>query len=264
MSVWRSANITPFDMPLFRKHKDNEAFYSFFKNILGFTPRSVEIYQIAFLHRSRSKETLHGHRINNERLEYLGDAVLSAVVAEYLYRKFPYQGEGFLTVMRSKIVSRANLNKVAHKIGLSQLVEYNKEQQGSVFKSIDGDAFEALVGAIYLEKGFNFTRKVLVNRIINMHMDIDALLHQDWNYKSKLIDWGQKEKVKVHFEVESVTHSDKKNGSRKEYNIRAMLGSEPGESAIEYSIKAAEQLAAEKTYKKMVETGRIQTPENDF
>ena len=221
-------------MPLFRKYKGNEAFYSFFKNILGFTPRRVELYQIAFIHKSRSKETMQGYRVNNERLEYLGDAVLSAVVAEYLYRKFPYQGEGFLTVMRSKIVSRANLNKVAQKIGLSQLIQYNKEQQG-IFKSIDGDAFEALVGAIYLEKGFNFTRKVLVNRVINIHMDIDTLMHQDWNFKSKLIDWGQKEKVKVHFEVEHVKNPDKKNGGRKEYEIRAMIGSEPGESAIEYS-----------------------------
>ncbi len=243
-------------MPLFRKHKDNEAFYSFFKNILGFTPRRVELYQIAFIHKSRSKETFQGHRVNNERLEYLGDAVLSSIVAEYLYRKYPYQGEGFLTVMRSKIVSRANLNKVAQKIGLSQLIQYNKEQQG-IFKSIDGDAFEALVGAIYLEKGFNFTRKILVNRIINTHMDVDGLMHQDWNFKSKLIDWGQKERVKVHFEVESVKTPDKKNGGRKEYEIRAMIGNEPGESAIEYSIKAAEQLAAEKTYKKLVESGRI-------
>lgn len=240
----------------FRKHKGNEEFYKFFKNVLGFTPRRTETYQIAFIHKSKSLETIKGHKINNERLEYLGDAVLSAIVAEYLYKKYPYQGEGFLTVMRSKIVSRANLNKLAQKIGLSQLIQYNKEQQG-IFKSINGDAFEALVGAIYLEKGFNFTRKVIINRVINIHLDVEALSQQDWNFKSKLIDWGQKEKCKVSFEVVRVMYEGKKNASRKEYEIRVLLDGEPYESAIEYSIKAAEQLAAEKTYKKLVETGRI-------
>lgn len=240
----------------FNKHKGNEEFYKFFKNVLGFTPRRTETYQIAFIHKSKSLETLKGHKINNERLEYLGDAVLGAIVAEYLYKKYPYQGEGFLTVMRSKIVSRANLNKLAQKIGLSQLIQYNKEQQG-IFKSINGDAFEALVGAIYLEKGFNFTRKVIINRVINIHLDIDLLSQQDWNFKSKLIDWGQKEKCKVSFEVVRVMYEGKKNASRKEYETRVLLDGEPYESAIEYSIKAAEQLAAEKTYKKLVEIGRI-------
>ena len=125
---------------LFQK-KENKEFYSFFKNVLGFTPRNTSTYQIAFIHKSKSQETYQGKKINNERLEYLGDAVLSAIVAEFLYKKYPYQGEGFLTEMRSKIVSRASLNKLAQKIGLSQLIQYNKESQG-LFKSIDGDAFE--------------------------------------------------------------------------------------------------------------------------
>ena len=243
-------------MFLFRRHKENEQFYKFFKNILGFTPRRTEIYQTAFIHRSKSVETTPGHRINNERLEYLGDAVLSAVVAEFLYRKYPGKGEGFLTVLRSKIVSRANLNKLAHKIGLSQLIQYNKESQG-IFKSIEGDAFEALVGAIYLEKGYNFTRRVLVNRIIKIHLDIDALSQQDWNYKSMLLDWGQKERHKIAFEVEQIHIPGKKNTSRREYEAMVKIDGTPAEKAIEYSIKAAEQLAAEKSYKKLVEQGVI-------
>lgn len=244
-------------MLLFRRKKGHEAFYSFFKNILGFTPRRTDIYQIAFIHKSKSVETAQGRKVNNERLEYLGDAVLSTVVAEYLYKRYPYQGEGILTEMRSKIVSRSNLNKLAQKIGLSQLIQYNKESQG-IFKSIDGDAFEALVGAIYLEKGYKFTRHVIVDRVIKIHMDIDALSHQDWNFKSKLIDWGQKERHKVSFEVVRVMYQGKKNASRKEYEIMATIDGNPGESAIEYSIKAAEQLAAEKTYKKLLETGVIE------
>lgn len=197
-----------------------------------------------------------GHRINNERLEYLGDAVLSAVVAEYLYRRYPSKGEGFLTVMRSKIVSRANLNKLAHKIGLSQLIQYNKESQG-IFKSIEGDAFEALVGAIYLEKGYRFTRRVLIDRIINLHIDVDALSEQDWNYKSMLLDWGQKERHKVTYEVTDIKNQGKKNAGRREYEVLVSIDGVPAERAIEYSIKAAEQLAAEKTYKKLVEEGEI-------
>ena len=247
-------------MFLFRKRKESPEFYKFFKNILGFTPRRTDIYQIAFIHRSKSVPSIKGHRINNERLEYLGDAILDAIVADYLYRKYPLEGEGFLTELRSKIVSRNNLNKVAHKIGLSQLIQYNKEQQG-VFKSIEGDAFEALVGAIYLEKGFRFTRRTIVDRVIKIHMDIDALQQKDWNFKSKIIDWGQKSKCKVSFEVLRVINPSKKNGGRKEYEVRTMIDDQPGESAIEYSIKAAEQLAAEKTYKKLVESGTIQTPE---
>ena len=158
--------------------------------------------------------------------------------------------------MRSKIVSRANLNKLAQKIGLSQLIKYNREQQG-IFKSIDGDAFEALVGAIYLEKGFNFTRKVIVDRVIKLHLDVESLSHQEWNYKSKLIDWGQKKKYKVSFEVIKVLYEGKVNASRREYEVQTLINGEPAETAVEYSIKAAEQLAAEKTYKQLQEQGII-------
>lgn len=233
---------------------ENKNFYLFFKNVLGFTPRNTELYQIAFIHKSKSLDMGQGWRVNNERLEYLGDAVLSAVVAEFLYKKYPFQGEGFLTEMRSKLVSRANLNKLAQKIGLSQLIQYNRESQG-VFKSIDGDAFEALVGAIYLEKGYRFTRRVIINKVMSNYLDVDVMAHTDWNFKSKLIDWGQKNHQKISFEVERTFIRGKE--SRKEYDVRVKIDGEPAEHAIEYSIKAAEQLAAEKTYKKLQEEGVI-------
>ncbi len=229
-----------------RYKKENKEFYDFFRNVLGFTPRNTEVYQLAFIHRSKSQDLGHGHRVNNERLEYLGDAVLSAVVAEYLYKKYPFQGEGFLTEMRSKIVSRASLNKLAQKIGLSQLIQYNKESQG-VFKSIDGDAMEALVGAIYLEKGYRFTRRLLVNRIFATYMDIEGMEHTDWNYKGKLIDWGQKEGRKVQFEV--VRTIIQGHNNRKQYECRVVVDGRAFYSAIDYNIKAAEQLAAEKCFK---------------
>ena len=231
-----------------RRYKgENKDFYLFFKNTLGFTPRNTQLYQIAFIHKSKSLDLGQGHKVNNERLEYLGDAVLSAVVAEFLYKKSPSQGEGYLTEMRSKIVSRANLNKLAQKIGLSQLVQYNRMSQG-IFKSIDGDTFEALVGAIYLEKGYKFTRHIVIDKIINIHLDVDAMAHTDWNFKSKLIDWGQKNHHKISFEVERVFYQGKE--SRRQYDVRVKIDGSPAEHAIEYSIKSAEQLASEKTYKK--------------
>lgn len=252
MPAWLSENIS---MLTFNRYKgEHKEFYLFFKNVLGFTPRNTSLYQIAFIHKSKSVETGQGWRVNNERLEYLGDAVLSAVVAEFLYKKYPHQGEGFLTEMRSKLVSRANLNKLAQKIGLSQLIQYNRESQG-VFKSIDGDAFEALVGAIYLEKGYRFTRRVIIKKIMSTYLDVDAMAHTDWNFKSKLIDWGQKNHKKISFEVERVFFQGKE--SRRQYDVRVKIDGEPAEHAIEYSIKAAEQLAAEKTYKKLQQEGII-------
>lgn len=229
---------------------EHKNFYLFFKNVLGFTPRNTKLYQIAFIHKSKSVEIGQGWRVNNERLEYLGDAVLSAVVAEFLYKKYPRQGEGFLTEMRSKLVSRANLNKLAQKIGLSQLIQYNRESQG-VFKSIDGDAFEALVGAIYLEKGYKFTRRVIIDKIMGIYLDVDTMAHTEWNYKSKIIDWGQKNHKKISFEVERVIYQGKE--SRRQYDVRVKIDGEPAEHAIEYSIKAAEQLASEKSYKVLQE-----------
>ena len=238
-----------------RRYKgEHKEFYLFFKNTLGFTPRNTQLYQIAFIHKSKSLDMGQGHKVNNERLEYLGDAILSAIVAEFLYKKYPNQGEGYLTEMRSKIVSRASLNKLAQKIGLSQLVQYNRASQG-IFKSIDGDTFEALIGAIYLEKGYKFTRHIVIDKIINLHLDVDAMAHTDWNFKSKLIDWGQKNHRKISFEVERVFYQGKE--ARRQYDVRVKVDDTAEEHAIEYSIKAAEQLAAEKTYKKYQEQGII-------
>lgn len=218
--------------------------YKFLKNVLGFKPRNISLYKLALLHKSASVSK-SGMKLNNERLEYLGDAILSSIVADMLFRRYPYQGEGFLTEMRSKIVSRNNLNKVSQQMGISRLVRFSKES--GISRSMDGDAFEALIGAMYLEKGYHFTQKVVVKRIINTYMNVDLLETTDWNYKSKLIDWGQKEKHKVSFEVARVLSY----GHSKQYEIRVLIDNEPKETAINNSIKAAEQLAAEKTYKNM-------------
>lgn len=240
-------------MLFFQKNKESKEFNGFFKNILGYIPRHTELYHVAFTHRSLSASH-KGHRINNERLEYLGDAVLSAVVADFLYKKYPFQGEGFLTELRSKIVSRASLNKLAVKIGLVELIEYQRDSSGG-FKSIGGDAFEALVGAMYLEKGYKFTRRVIIDKILCTYLDVESVAASDWNFKSKLIDWGQKNHKKVTFEV--VRTIAQAHANRRQYESLVSIEGIPQKSAVEFSIKAAEQLAAEKTYKSLVEQGVI-------
>lgn len=235
-------------MLLFVRKKESPEFYRFFKNVLGFTPRHTELYHVALTH-SSSSAVEHGHRINNERLEYLGDAVLGSIVAEYLYRKYPMKGEGFLTEMRSKIVSRKSLGNLARKIGLPELVAHQRGQEGA-FKSLGGDAFEALIGAIYLEKGFRFTRHLIIDKLLCTYLDVDALANTDWNYKGKLIDWGQKNRKKVSFEVVRSFVCDREG--RREYECLVKVDGQPQQTAIDYTIKAAEQLAAEKTYKALV------------
>lgn len=237
----------------FRYRGEHKEFYLFFKNVLGFTPRNTNLYQIAFIHKSKSLDTGQGWRINNERLEYLGDAILSAVVAEYLYKRYPHKGEGFLTEMRSKIVSRNTLNKLARKMGLSQLIQYNRMSQG-IYKSIDGDAFEALVGAIYMEKGFTFTRHIIIDRILGNYLDVDEIEHTEWNFKSKLLDWGQKNRHKIGFIVQRTSQGSR---SRVQYDVQVAIDGQGAEHGVGYTIKSAEQLASENTYKQLKEKGNI-------
>lgn len=237
-------------MPLFAKKKESPEFYAFFKNVLGFTPRRTELFHTAFIHRSVSSVT-EGHRINNERLEYLGDAVLGTVVAEYLYKKYPLKGEGFLTEMRSKIVSRKSLGQLAVKIGMMELIEHQRGGEGA-FKSMGGDALEALIGAVYIEKGYRFTRRIIIRKLLCTYIDVDTVAQTEWNFKSKLIDWGQKNHKKVTFEiVRSVVRGQ---SGRREYECRVNIDGQPQQSAVEYTIKAAEQLAAEKTYKTLMKS----------
>jgi ribonuclease-3 len=198
------------------------------------------LYKLAFRHKSANQD-VNGVKINNERLEYLGDAVLGSVIADYLFKKFPYKGEGFLTEMRSKIVCRSNLNKLSRKMGLDRLIESSVETKSSS-KSMRGDAFEAFIGALYIDKGYDFSRKVIIRRIVNIHIDIDNLEHLDTNFKSKLIEWAQKEKFDVEFKV--VGKRGEKN--KRQYEVEVYVDSEPVSMGIDFSIKGAEKIAAEK------------------
>ncbi|MCK9611286.1 MAG: ribonuclease III [Bacteroidales bacterium] len=206
----------------------------------------MSLYRLAFLHRSAAPEIINGFRSSNERLEYLGDAVLSSVIADFLFHKYPLKDEGFLTEMRSKIVSRSQLNKLSQKLGFNKLILANQEN-GNVYRSIHGDTFEAVIGAIYLDKGYLFTKKIITSRIIKCHIDIEALEKFEFSYKSTLLELAQKEKKPLEFVV--VEESGK--GYQKQYTVEVFYDNQKISKAYGFSIKEAEQNAAEIAYKQL-------------
>jgi len=176
--------------------KPDKSFKKHLKRILGFVPRHHSFYQLAFVHKSAS--TVHNNiRFNNERLEFLGDAILDVLIAEYLYKKYPEKDEGFLTQLRSKIVNRENLNLMAIKLGISNMVVSKTASDNH--KSLYGDALEALIGALYLDKGYKYTRKVVLERIIQNHINLNKLLETETDFKSRMIEWAQKNKKTINF-----------------------------------------------------------------
>lgn len=222
---------------------ENKAFYKSIKNIFGFYPGNVFLYKLALRHKSATKKKVNGLKINNERLEYLGDAVLSAIVADFLFKKYPYENEGFLTDMRSKIVSRAALNKLSLKLGLNNhiMAGNDKSKQG---RSAGGDAFEAFVGAMYIDKGYAFTKKIVIDRIICVHFDMELLEVTEVNYKSKIVEWAQKNKIETKFTV--VDQIGEK--FQKQYVVAVVVNGEEICRAKDYSIKGAEKLVSEKAW----------------
>lgn len=211
--------------------------------MLGFVPGNLSLYRLAFRHKSVAQNVKKGVKNSNERLEFLGDAVLGSVVAEVLFKLYPYEDEGFLTELRSKIVNRVNLNQLARKLGFDQLIQYdnrmvNTTRQGSLL----GDAFEALVGAIYLDKGYDFTRNFLVNHIIKSHIDIHRLEQTETNFKSKLIEWCQRHGKDITFEL----IENKDGESNKLFTVQASIDGEIMGQGKEFNKKNAEKLAAER------------------
>ncbi|MCX6286933.1 MAG: ribonuclease III [Bacteroidetes bacterium] len=216
------------------------------RNIFGFRPGNIFLYRLAFTHKSASQETIKNLRINNERLEFLGDAILDAVAADFLFKTFPAKDEGFLTEMRSKLVSRAQLNKLSQKMGVDNLIQLENSNTG-MFRSFKGDAFEALIGAIYLDKGFNFTRKIILKRVIGHYIDMDDLVNQEVNFKSKVIEWAQKEKKQASYNVLEEIGT----GYKKQYLVELVVEGQPIARGQDYSIKGAEQNASEKAWQKI-------------
>ncbi len=232
-------------MPLFlRTPKDpsDKELYQYIHNTFGFYPKNLALYHVAFTHKSMAAETVGSYHVSNERMEYLGDAVLSLAVADYLFHTYPTQAEGFLTEMRSRIVSRVSLNKLAQKLGLDKYIQHAPD--GNAARSMGGNAFEALMGAIYLDRGYDFARSVIIDRIVRVHIDIDELQNTDVNFKSKLLEWAQKHKKHLEFRMlEEIGE-----GHRKEFHVQVFIDEQPYGEATFRSIRGAEQLAAEKTY----------------
>ncbi len=218
------------------------------QNIFGYRPKNVSVYELAFRHKSAATHVSNGVKHCNERLEYLGDAVLGSVVADFLFKKFPFKDEGFLTEMRSRIVSRSNLNMLSRKLGLNKLVRSSKESgiQGS---SIHGDAFEAFVGAVYLDKGYQFTKNMIIRQIIQTHLDIDELMLREINFKSKVIEWAQKEKKNVEYKL---VHEAENGKNGKLYTIELEIENEVAGRGQDYSIKKAEQHASRKAWEETI------------
>lgn len=210
--------------------------------ILGIKPRSIVLYQRALSHRSVTEDVSE----NNERLEYLGDAVLGTVVADYLFKKYPYKDEGFLTEMRSKMVNRQQLNDIAVKMGLKKLTRFNQEDFGLRNSQIFGNTLEALVGAIYLDKGYRKARKWVVGQILNPYLSIEDLELVEINLKNKLIGWAGKNNKDLQFD----TVQESMDRKRRVFTVAVVVDGERIAEGKGYNKKEASQqavLAAAKT-----------------
>ncbi len=222
---------------VFSSDKQEKDLIRSLRNLLGFYPNNISVYQLAFSHRSILRETDNGVPLSNERLEYLGDAVLGAVVADMLFKKFPYRDEGFLTEMRSRIVSRENLKNLAVKIGVDELLQ--KEATPGTYRSMYGDAFEALIGAIYLDKGYAKTQKFILERIIRIHVDLHEIEQTEKNFKSLILNWGQREKHSIVFETVEEEQKDRL------IKVRLLVDDKEVAVGVDFVKKKAEQIAAQ-------------------
>ena len=190
--------------PLRRNFGKDKIFYRAIDDMFGFIPNNIELYKLALIHKSASVTLDNGQHINNERLEFLGDAVIESVSSDYLFIEFPDKNEGFLTQMRSKMVSRQSLNAVAKRIGLDDHVITNSTNS-SAQKHIYGDAFEAMMGAIYLDQGYDFVNRLLINKIFAQYLKVDTLLESETDFKSRLIEWCQKNRYSIEFRTTNET-----------------------------------------------------------
>lgn len=229
---------------LFRK--DRGSYLCFYK-ILGFFPRDIRYYQQALLHKSTSLRSEKGRPINNERLEFLGDAILDAIVGDIVFRHFDGRREGFLTNTRSKIVQRETLNKLAVEIGLDKLVKYSS-RSSSHNSYMYGNAFEAFIGAIYLDQGYNRCKQFMEEKILKKYIDLDKMSRKEVNFKSKLIEWSQKNKMKVSFElIEQFLDEDYNPMFHTEIRIEGLSAGK----GTGYSKKESQQNAAQMALKKI-------------
>jgi len=217
--------------------ESGSSFKKHLKNILGFAPGNIALYKTALTHRSVREASDE----NNERLEYLGDAILSALIADYLFKRYPYKEEGFLTEMRSKMVNRQQLNEIALRMGIKKVTLYNKSDGSLKVSQIFGNTLEALVGAIYLDKGYKKTSKWVAERIVLPHMYMEDLELLEINHKNKLYGWANKNGKALEF----ATVDEKFENGRRLFTIAATVDGEVVSQAKGYNKKDASQIAAQ-------------------
>ncbi len=220
-----------------------DPFYKSIKKLLNFYPRSLKYYKRAFTHRSLNKKDMNGIAVNYERLEFLGDSILSSIISSFLFKNIPTGSEGYLTQMRSKIVSRSHLNELGLELNLLKFVESNisEENYGA---NIHGNLFEALIGAIFLDKGYPYCKKFIYDKVINPHVDLERLKNKIISYKSILIEWCQKNKKFYNYE----TFEDSGNDPIKHFSVKLSIDHKVISKARHTSKKKAEEKASKRAF----------------
>lgn len=226
--------------------KDKEL-YVFIHRITGYYPHDIRPYRLAMIHRSRPMRLADGHRCNNERLEFLGDAVLSNVVAEFLYHTYPHRHEGFLTSTRAKIVQRESLNRIGKALRLDHWMSASPHSP-SHNSYMCGNALEALIGAIYLDQGHERCSKFIINRLVKRHFDLNVLVKTEQNFKSRLIEWTQKYRVPIEYELVETQADAHKNPI---FHTAIFLGGLFASDAVGYSKKESHQTASRKALERL-------------
>jgi ribonuclease III len=242
-------------VPLFRRRingtylPDRRELSTRLKDILGYRPGNLELYEIAFIHRSATITLPNAQKVNNERLEYLGDAVLDAILSDYLFEKFPDANEGFLTKIRSRIVNRDVLNQLAVSMGINKIL-LSKVNATHLTKNLYGDAFEALIGSVFLDKGFRKTKRIFIRRVLNEYLNLDEIVKTDTDYKSLVFEWVQKHKTGLIF-----TYKEEYDFEKKKSVFSTVLLIDKEEYGVGHgsSKKEAEQEAASQAWKKLKE-----------
>ncbi|HNP20351.1 MAG TPA: ribonuclease III [Fulvivirga sp.] len=227
-----------------KKSKKDKRLITAIVTIVGSKPLNLNLFRLATRHSSVATTNIKGQKDSNERLEYLGDAILGAAVADYLFKKYPFKDEGFLTELRSRIVSRESLNDLGKKIGLNQLVQYDSSKHDKLsHKSIYGDTLEAFIGAVYLDRGYEFCKAFILEKLVIPHYNLQMIVDSTINFKSKLIEWTQRENKELQFEIISV--KDEKH--HKEFVAEVLIDNKAMGKGFGYNKKKAEQDAAQKT-----------------
>lgn len=237
-----------FSLKSYESHlPDKRDFKSRLKKILGFRPGNLKIYEAAFIHRSASYTLPNGKKINNERLEYLGDAVLDAILSDYLFKKFPDASEGFLTKIRSRIVNREVLNQLANSIGIEKLLICNVNSARNS-RNLCGDAFEALIGSVFIDKGFRKTKRMFIRRILNKYLDLNNIINTDNDYKSLVFEWVQKNKANLMFKYNEEYDFNQKKSV---FTTTLFINKEEYAIGVGATKKEAEQEASRDAWKKI-------------